>query len=126
MTTQRVLTMASLVACGHSPGRVTIVSTAKLKVTQNSVLLEESIAQKDVTGCSTKPASDSSGTTHITCTEVSAVTEGQATKLKVGGAPVILETLKGTTNGMVSKTTPQDLAVPTANQNKLKTVYKTV
>ena len=128
MATHKVLTKASSVECGHPPGPpgppglVTTVSAAKLKVTQQSVLLEDSIARQGITGCKTTPKADSSGPIDTTCTQVSAVTEGRANKLKVGGAPVILETLKGTSDGMVSKKIPQDLATPKANQNKLNAV----
>ena len=122
MATQYVLTMGSLVSCGHSPGKVDVSNDAKLKVNGNPVLLAGGISSKTVTGCSTLAASDNSGPTDITCTHVLAVTAGQAIKLKVGGEPVMLETLAGTTDGMVTKVTPQNLLQGRAVQAKLKTI----
>jgi len=53
---------------------------------------------------------------------VSSVTSGEATKLKVNGQAVMLDTLSGTTDGMVAKTTPQMLLSATAGQTKLTAI----
>ncbi len=117
----RVLTMPNTVVCGHS-GTVAIASAAKLKVNGQSVLLNSSIVSKPVAGCTTTPASDNSGPTAIPCTLVSGVSAGESVKLKVGGNAVMLETLRGSTNGMVAKVTPQTSLAGSPNQNKLNSV----
>ena len=112
----------STVTCGHGPGKVLTSSSAKLTVNSNYVLLENSINNQSIDpNCSIVPAVDSSGTTTASkCTKVLAVTAGQATKLTVGGKPVILDTtLKGNTDGMVAKVTPQTLLGGKATQSKL-------
>jgi hypothetical protein len=116
-----VLTTSSNVTCGHGPAKVLTSSSAQLTVNGSPVLLESSIKNQSIdANCSTVPASDNSGPTAIKCTRVLAVTAGQATKLTVGGKPVILDTtLKGYTNGMVAKVTPQTLLGGMALQSKL-------
>src|SRR6266545_2066852 len=110
-----VLTTASNVTCGHAPGKVQTSSTAKLTVSGRPVLLKSSIAGSSVSGCST-PSDPNSGS--VTCTLVTSVTTGDATKLTAGHAPVTLDTLAGGTNGTVSGT-PQTLLSATAGQTKL-------
>ena len=125
-----VLTMSSNVTCGHGPGKVATSSSAKLKVSGSSVLLEAGIDGMSITGCNITPASDSTGITASKCSLVAtvppspppAITAGRATKLKVGGLPVMLDTLAGKTNGMVLKVTPQLLLAGTAIQTKLTAV----
>jgi|ERR1043165_6829455 hypothetical protein len=116
-----VLTTGSNVTCGHSPGKVTTTGSPKLTVSGQPALLKTGIMGKPVGGCSTPPASDASGPTAIPCTSVIAVTAGDATKLTIGGMPVMLDTLAGQTNGMVGKVTPQQLLSATAVQTKLTT-----
>lgn len=131
-----VLTTASTVLCGlevtgppplHG-GKVASVSSAKLRVNSNPVLLKSSIDGKTIVGCKTPPASDASGPTAKPCSAVSSVppgpgvTAGEATKLKTGGEWVMLDTLAGITDGMVGKVTPQTLLFAIADQNKLMTI----
>jgi hypothetical protein len=135
-----VLTTASTVTCGHlagnPTGKVKTNSSAKLKVNGNSVLLESSIDGQSISGCGIIPKNDpSSGNPlDMPCTQVSivppipqlppgtppAITDGRSTKLKVGGKPVMLDTLKGQTNGMTggSKSPLSDMSA-TAGQSKL-------
>lgn len=115
-----VLITSSTITCGHS-GNVTVTSTQKLKVSNNPVLVKARIEGKTVSGCATpEPANDPSGTpTGRKCTSVSSVSKGWATKLKVNNQAVMLDTLSGTTGGMVAKTTPQRLLSATAGQTKL-------
>ena len=118
-----VLTTSSNVTCGHGPGKVLTSSSAKLTVNGSPVLLESSINGKSIdSNCSTVPASDSSGPTAIKCTSVLEVIDGQATKLTVGQETVILDTLKGQTNGMVAKVTPQISLGGEAIQSKLTAI----
>ncbi|MCG5072059.1 hypothetical protein [Paraburkholderia tagetis] len=113
-----VLTTASNVTCGHA-GNVSTSSATKLQVNGAAVLLQSGIASQSVAGCSTPPASDSSGPTAKPCTTVASVTGGPAAKLQAGGQPVMLDTLAGTTDGMVGKVTPQTLLAGIAGQTKL-------
>jgi hypothetical protein len=119
----KVLTLASSVLCGHAVGKVTTVSANKLRVNGSPVLSKEGIAGKSVAGCKTPLASDASGSpTAQPCTSVVAVAAGGSMKLKVNGNPVMLETLEGSTNGMVAKETPQKLLHATAGPVKLDAV----
>src|SRR6266568_4191871 len=97
-----VLTTSSNVTCGHN-GKVQTSSSTKLTVNGQAVLLKSSIASMSIPDCSTIPASDTSGPTAKPCTTVSSVDNGEATKLTAGGSAVMLETLAGQTDGMVTK-----------------------
>lgn len=131
-------------------GKVAVVSTAKLRVQDSSdhqfhpVLIADSIAGKAISGCANPPASDASGTpTAEPClfvtqvpqvpppgvtpppppNEQGVITDGMATKLTVNnGTPVMLDTLKGSTDGMVAKKTPLNLLTANAVQTRLKAV----
>ena len=116
------LTNAGDVLCGHS-GKAVLASTAKLKVSGQSVLLKTDIAGKPVSGCAIVLASDSGGVSDKPCLNVASVTAGEATKLKVNGVPVILDDqLAGTTDGMQAHTTPLTALSGSAVQSKLKAV----
>jgi len=52
---------------------------------------------------------------------VLAVTLGEAVKLTVGSLPVVLDTLKGATDGVVANA-PQAFLSATAGQTKLTTI----
>ncbi|HZD96152.1 MAG TPA: hypothetical protein VE133_17965 [Candidatus Sulfotelmatobacter sp.] len=116
-----VLTTGSNVTCGHA-GTVSTSGSDKLKVSGNPALLKTGIASKSISSCATPAASDVSGPTAIPCSTVSSVATGEATKLKISGAAVMLDTLTGQTDGMVGKVTPQLLLSATAVQSKLKAV----
>lgn len=117
-----VLTTASRVECGHS-GSVATTSSAKLTVGGSPVLIHpSSINGKSVAGCATLPSSDSSGPIDVTCTSVSSVTAGAASKLTSGGQPVTLDTLAGATDGLVGKTPNPALGSPDAGQDKLTAI----
>ena len=107
--------------CGHSPGKVTTTGSPKMQVSGQPVLLKLGIMGKTVGGCSTPPAADVSGPTAKPCLTVTTVSAGEATKLTIGGQPVMLDTLAGQTDGMVGKVTPQQLLSATAIQTKLTT-----
>jgi hypothetical protein len=118
-----VLTMQGTVSCGHSPGTVQAQSTAKLSVGGAQVLVKDDINGKPVASCGIKPKSDNTGPIDAPCSTVKSVTAGEATKLTAGGNPVVLDTsLKGTTDGMVAKATPQGFLGGTAVQTKLRSV----
>jgi hypothetical protein len=101
----QVLTTTTTVTCGHSPpgspatpGTVAVRSSAKLRVGA-PVLQEPGIVLMQVSGCPL-PA-------NVQCHRVVTVTKGRA-KLRVGGLPVMLSSLTGTTDG----TPPDRLAAP--------------
>lgn len=109
--------------CGHSPGEVATESSAKLAVQGYPVLIESGVDQKGVSGCVTPDTTDSNGVVNFKkCNKVASVTDGRSTKLQAGGAPVLMDTLKGTTDGMVNYLTPQTLLKGVPIQNKLKAV----
>lgn len=117
-----VLTENSNVTCGHT-GSASTSGVSKLTVNGHPVLLESGIANKTVNNCVTPTASDSSmRPTDKPCTLVSSVTGGAAAKLKVKGQPVMLDTLAGSTDGMVGGVTPQNLLSATAAQTKLTAI----
>ncbi len=113
-----VLTTAGSVRCPDPvAGTVNLVSAAKLSVAGQPVLLAADVVSQPLVGCGVvdNPAQ---GIKH--CTSVVAVTGGISTKLVVGGRPVLLDTLTGTTDG-----TPPPLGKPlglaAAGQTKLTT-----
>lgn len=118
----QVLTTAATVTCGHG-GTLTLVSSAKLTVGGKPVLLAGAIKGRDVTGCLTVDATDPppAGTPKaLHCRTVSAITSGLSRKLTVLGLPVVLDTLAGSTDGMVEHITPQTkLKATSAGQIKL-------
>jgi hypothetical protein len=117
-----VLTTASTVSCGKKDllalppppthgGTVGTSSQAKLQVSGNPVLLQSGVAGKSVSGCT--PPNDSSKSL-VACQTVVSVTTGTSTKLKADNAPVLLDTLAGTTSG-----NPPGNLPATAGQTKL-------
>ncbi len=120
-----VLTKASEVLCGPKSqhgGTVSVSSAAKLRVDESPVLIESSISGKSVADCQIVASSDSSGTPlDKPCSKVRAVTAGWATKLTADGKKVMLDSLQGNTDGLVSKT-PQAALKGTAKQTKLTAV----
>lgn len=114
-----VLTLkpGSTVSCGHGPGDVATAGMAKLQVNGASVLLEASVVGMPVSVCGTPAASGAKP-----CSSVVSVALGRSSKLQVGGFPVLLDTLKGTTDGMVANLTPQTLLAGKATQAKLTSV----
>jgi hypothetical protein len=112
-----VLTTTSTVSCGHG-GSVSTQGQRKLRAQGNPVLRQDGILSRSIPDCATVPDPN---TTTVKCLTVTSVTAGLATKLKVGGAPVALDTLAGGTSGTVSGT-PQNLLSGIAGQTKLTAV----
>jgi hypothetical protein len=106
-----VMTTGGEVKCGHGPGKVTLGSGAsKLQVNDKAVLLKNDVDAKKVSGCTT--VTDTSKSLQQ-CGEASVAT-GTASKLTVGGAAVLLESLKGKTDGK-----PPGVLSASAGQSKL-------
>jgi hypothetical protein len=115
---QNVLTTHSTLTC-LNPGKVKTSSDAKLTVgrDRHPVLLESSIKDKPFDPVCQAPVSSSSQP----CTKVSEVTGGKSTKLRVGGDPVMLETLTATTDGKPPPPPAAQLLAPAvAGQTKLR------
>ncbi|MFD0920112.1 hypothetical protein [Saccharopolyspora rosea] len=115
-----VLTTASRVTCGHPPGAVHAAGRAKLAVGGSPVLRRADLDGAAVENCGIQPASDASGPTAVKCLAVTGITAGVSSRLRVGGEPVLLDSLAGKTNGMLAKKTPQELLAATAVQDKLR------
>lgn len=106
-----VLTENGEVKCGHQ-GKASVSGAPKLKVNGASVLLMEGVKSKSIDGC--KTPDDTSKSTKPCKTVVSAT--GEATKLKVNGQGVLLDSLKGITDGTPTPT----LLSAQAGQTKLQ------
>jgi len=110
-----VLTTASEVLCdkltgSNHGGAIATSSSAKLKVNGAAVLLRTGIGSS-VSGCKTPSTSSSKPCVSAT------ISGGEASKLTAGGRPVMLDSLKGTTDGVPSGTVPG-----LAKQDKLTAV----
>lgn len=112
-----VLTTASNISCGHEPSANNAQSQAKLKVKDNSVLLPDSITGLTISVCATPKVSDP---VSEECKGITAITAGIAAKLKSNDQAVVLDSLKGQTDGTISNVTPQLMLNATANQTKLR------
>jgi hypothetical protein len=90
-----VLTKDSTIGCGHPPGHVSLTAaTSPLTVNSQTVLVKTDVAGAKVDGC---PLTDSSSSTQC---KTALVTAGEATKLTVRGAKVMLaDTLAGNSQG---------------------------
>jgi hypothetical protein len=97
MPNPKVLTTGSVINCPHLPGNLQFTGVDhKLKVQGNPVLVKTDILQAAVNGCPNIPPPS----TRKQCTKVSSFIQGEATKLKVGGVPVMLHTLAALTDGL--------------------------
>jgi hypothetical protein len=94
--THKVLTAAGTVTCGHVPfGTVVLAGAGKLRVGGSPVLVAAGVGPAVGAGCTPSQQGD------VACATVAGVTGGLSAKLTVGGSPVVLETLAGTTNGII-------------------------
>lgn len=107
------------VICGHG-GTLKVETATKLTVQNNAVLLMPT-SSVTVSGCLTPTTSDTTGPLSSPCSS-GTVSKTEATKLVVGGRKPLMVPVKGTSDGMVNKTTPQTLVTATANQSRLSTL----
>ncbi len=108
----KVLTAASVIGCGHGPGKVSVSGNGKLVVAGKPALLKSGVNGKSVGACATQQSNST------TPCKTASVTAGEARKLTINGQPVLLDaTLAGTTNG-----NPVGKLSATANQGKLTAV----
>jgi hypothetical protein len=116
-----VLTRQSTVECGHS-GTVASEGAARLTVDGHAVLTRQGVAGKQVSGCRTTPATNPNGTPKdAPCSSVASVDRTEAARLRVGGAPVLIDPLGGTTNGL-KDSLPTAALQATVVQARLRTV----
>ena len=107
-----VLTTDSTISCPSS-GSLTPASTAKLRIAGARALTKTSVSGKTVSGCTQTKTNAG----EVPCS-TAVVSGGEARKLKVGGAAVLLEdTFAAKGNG-----TPLDALTATAKQAKLEAV----
>jgi hypothetical protein len=114
-----VLTTESMAPCSHG-GTVSTSGVDKLKVGGKPVLLKTGIMGQSVSGCKTPTVTTTPPSSP--CLTVLSVIGGEATKLKVAGSPAMLDTVSGTTDGVVAGTTPQPMLPASAVQTKLTAV----
>jgi hypothetical protein len=105
------------VVCGHG-GTVKVQSASKLTVQGAEVLLMPSgpVAIDTTNVCLTPQSNTTKPCKNAT------VTTTQTTKLTVGGKPLLMMPVAGSSDGMVGGTTPQMLVTAVANQTKLTTL----
>jgi hypothetical protein len=123
MSNPNVLTIDSTITCPHGgPGTLTFPGVNnKLKVQGKSVLLTTDLtdpAKTMVSGCIPPPPPPPSKK----CSLVKSITSGEASKLKVGGIPVLLDTLIGLTDGLPVPPDPTKDMTVTKVQNKLTAI----
>ncbi|HXQ45349.1 MAG TPA: hypothetical protein VN806_01970 [Caulobacteraceae bacterium] len=107
------LTMSSTVQCGHL-GTVQVSSSTKLTIGGVAVLVQAGVAGKSVLLCTTLPTAAG----NKPCQTVSSVLPiSLSQKLTAGGNPVVLDSLKGLTDGV-----PPGTLLAVAGQAKLTTV----
>ncbi len=106
----KVITTASTVRCGalsggQHGGTVATTSDARLTVGGAAVVAADGVAGKSVSGCQT-PSTNSSQP----CKNVLVVSGGLASKLTVGGRPVVLADVAGSSDGVPPGTLAADAA----------------
>jgi len=113
------LTESSNVVCLHQGAVKLKAGQSKLTVNGSRVLVDGDLAGAAISQCQTVPASAPSPVS-IKCTAVASTIAGVATTLKVQGKGVLLDTIKGFTNGTVANVVNQLWSVQDAVQSKLK------
>jgi hypothetical protein len=92
-------------------GTLSTSGTDRLKVDGHKVLTAANVGAATIKGCQNNPQNQ------VPCTKVLKVTHGTATKLKVDGKFVVIDTLDATTNG----TPPVTIAVGENWHSRLET-----
>jgi hypothetical protein len=106
-----VMTTAGSIKCAHG-ATAALSSSDKLKVSGQSVLLKSDVdAWSFDANCAQKDASSG----QVQCSKIVSVTGGVATKLKVGGTPVLLASFAAQSNGKPDAS----VAAQSAGQSKL-------
>lgn len=108
------LTEASTVKCAHAGSVQLSAGQSKLTVNGNKVLVDGDLTGASINTCSTPITSSSSP-----CQSATPLPGGVAAKLKVDGKGVLLEDIKGLTDGVGA---PPNWSVESAGQTRLQTV----
>jgi hypothetical protein len=114
-----VLTEQSTVVCADQAAVQKTAGQSKLTVAGAPVLVDGDLNGASVSAC---PTVTDPMTGQIKCAAVASVIGGVATKLKVGGKGVLLETVAGQTNGALPGGAPKTWSVQSAGQTRLTTV----
>jgi hypothetical protein len=113
-----VLTEQSTVVCLNQGAVQKTAGQSRLKVSNALVLVDGDLSGKTISGCTTVTNAQAG---NKQCTTTAPPPGGVATKLKVGGKGVLLETVQGQTDGTVAGVL-QTWSVQAAGQNRLQTV----
>jgi hypothetical protein len=120
-----LLTAAATIDCGHG-GSIAPKHDpqVKLTVSGSQVLTAAALIGQLVSTCGTQPTGPPPPGTPVSikCPHCTGITSVQSTKLTVHGVPVLLDPLKGTTDGTVSNVTPQTALKATGVQTRLTAV----
>ncbi|MCP4259935.1 MAG: hypothetical protein GY774_20840 [Planctomycetes bacterium] len=111
-----VLTESSIIKCSNQGTVQLTAGQSNLYVNGSKVLVENDLNGKSISGCLTIPSTNT-----VTCMNVVTAINGVATKLKVNGKGVLLETINGQSSGTVSGMI-QTWSVQSSGQSKLKAV----
>jgi hypothetical protein len=107
-----VLTTGSSITCAHK-ATGTPAGEAKLTVSGAKVLTKAGVPNWSFApSCTQKPTNAEPN--KVPCTTMARQSGGESKKLTVGGSPVVLESITGTTNGK-----PVDSVSASADQTKL-------
>jgi hypothetical protein len=108
----KVLTTSATVVCSHADSGTVKVGDgqAALKVDGKGVLVKDDVVGKTISGCNVTTTNTTSP-----CVTAGAMTDGEATKLKVSGKAVLLATATGATDSKP----PGTWKVQKAGQTKL-------
>jgi hypothetical protein len=105
-----VMTKQGSANCAHS-GTTTLQSSSKLKVSGSPVIVSSDVSTWSISGCAQTDTAHS----QVQCATYMSF-NGKASKLKVNGEAVVLDTFSGTTNGK-----PDSSSAPaSAGQSKLQ------
>ncbi|HUC72322.1 MAG TPA: hypothetical protein VMS01_14130 [Stellaceae bacterium] len=114
-----VLTEKSSLVCANH-GAVQLTATqSKLTVAGAKVLVTGDLASAPISGCLIVPVPPPPGPVSAKCLMIASAAGGVSAKLKVAGKGVLLETVQGTTSGLLANVV-QTWSVQSAGQSKLK------
>jgi hypothetical protein len=114
-----VLTEKSSLVCANQ-GAVQLTATqSKLTVAGAKVLVTGDLASAPISGCVIVPAPPPPGPVSAKCLAIMSVIGGVSAKLKMSGKGVLLDTVHGTTSGLLANVV-QTWSVQSAGQSKLK------
>jgi hypothetical protein len=114
-----VLTEKSSLVCANQGAVQPTPTQSKLTVAGAKVLVAGDLASAPISGCIIVPAPPPPGPASAKCLMIASAVGGVSAKLKVAGKGVLLETVQGTTSGLLANVV-QTWSVQNAGQSKLK------